>query len=73
MDLPASQTLTFMFTDLEGSTRLRAATRLAGRQQARGDTEGAVATLQSIYAQLTEGFGTADTIAAANLLGSLDH
>jgi hypothetical protein len=54
-----------------GTALLRAATRLAGRQQARGDNDGAVATLQPIFEQLTEGFGRADTIEAARLLDSL--
>ena len=50
---------------------LPASRTLAAHAQALGDTEAAVETLRPIYEQLTEGFGTADTIEAANLLGSL--
>ena len=54
-----------------GTALLRAATRLAGRQKAAGATKAAVETLRPIYEQLTEGFGTADAIEAAKLLGRL--
>jgi predicted ATPase/class 3 adenylate cyclase len=54
-----------------GTALLRAATRLAARQQAAGDGEAAVELLGAIVAQRTEGFGTPDAIEAAGVLASV--
>ncbi len=54
-----------------GTALLRAATRLASRQEAAGQSDLAEQTLRPVYARLTEGFGTADAIDAARLLDRL--
>ncbi len=51
--------------------RLRAATRLARLKIAAGDPEAAADTLRPIYDTFTEGFATADVIAARRVLATL--
>jgi predicted ATPase len=53
------------------SWELRAATSLARLRHRQGRTAEAVNVLQPVYAQFTEGFHTADLIAASTLLGTL--
>jgi hypothetical protein len=53
------------------SCELRAATSLARLLRDRGQSADALACLQPIYARFTEGFGTADLIAAKQLLDDL--
>jgi predicted ATPase len=56
------------------SWELRAATSLARSLSHQGRTADAFACLRSIYGRFTEGFGTADLIAAKRLLDDLgDH
>ncbi len=50
---------------------LRAATRLARLKIAAGDPEAAADTLRPIYDTFTEGFATADVIAARRVLATL--
>jgi len=54
-----------------GTALLRAATRLAARQQVAGQPEAAMQLLRPIYEERTEGFATPDAIEAAALLASL--
>jgi len=51
---------------------LRAATSLARLQRDQGSPADAIACLRPIYDRFTEGFGTADLIAAKQLLDDLD-
>jgi predicted ATPase len=53
------------------SWELRAATSLAPLLRDQGRSANAIACLQPIYDRFTEGFGTADLIAAKQLLGEL--
>ena len=53
------------------SLELRAATSLAGLLQSYGDVDAAKATLEPVYAWFTEGFETADLVAAKRLLDDL--
>jgi predicted ATPase len=53
------------------SWELRAATSLARLRQRQGRTAEAVDVLQPVYARFTEGFHTADLMAASSLLGTL--
>jgi predicted ATPase len=53
------------------SWELRAATSLARLLRDQGRSANAIACLQPIYDHFTEGFGTADLIAAKQLLGEL--
>jgi predicted ATPase len=53
------------------SWELRAATSLARLLRDQGRSANAIACLQPIYDRFTEGFGTADLIAAKQLLGEL--
>ena len=53
------------------SWELRAATSLARLLRDQGRSADALACLQPIYDRFTEGFGTADLIAAKQLLGDL--
>jgi predicted ATPase len=53
------------------SWELRVATSLARLQRHQGRTADATACLQAIYDRFTEGFGTADLIAAKQLLDEL--
>src|SRR6476620_9897963 len=58
------------------SWELRAATSLARLLRKQGHSDDAVAVLQPIYYRFTEGFGTADLVAAKQLLNELgtpDH
>jgi predicted ATPase len=50
---------------------LRAATSLARVQRDQGRSADAIACLRPIYDRFTEGFGTADLIAARRLLDQL--
>jgi hypothetical protein len=54
------------------SWELRAATSLARLLRDQGDTVDAIACLAAVYERFTEGFGTADLIAAKQLLDELD-
>ena len=54
------------------SWELRAATSLARLQREQGGPADAIACLRPIYDRFTEGFGTADLIAAKHLLDDLD-
>ena len=56
-----------------GTALLRAATRLAARQQAAGQAEAALELLGPIVAQRTEGFETPDAIEAAGVLAGLER
>ena len=53
------------------SCELRAATSLARLLRDQGRSADAIACLQPIYDRFTEGFGTADLIAAKQLLDDL--
>jgi predicted ATPase len=53
------------------SWELRTATSLARLRQQQGRTAEAVAVLQPVYAQFTEGFHTADLLSASSLLATL--
>jgi len=53
------------------SWELRAATSLARLRERQGRTAEAVDVLQPVYARFTEGFHTADLLAASSLLGTL--
>jgi predicted ATPase len=53
------------------SWELRAATSLARLLRDQGRSANAIACLQPIYDRFIEGFGTADLIAAKQLLGEL--
>jgi len=53
------------------SWELRTATSLARLRQRQGRTAEALDVLQPVYARFTEGFHTADVIAANALLGTL--
>ena len=53
------------------SCELRAATSLARLLRDQGRSADAIACLQPIYDRFTEGFGTADLMAAKQLLGDL--
>jgi predicted ATPase len=53
------------------SWELRAATSLARSLRSQGRSADAIACLQPIYGRFTEGFGTADLIAAKQLLDDL--
>jgi predicted ATPase len=53
------------------SWELRAATSLARLRQRQGRTAEAIDVLQPVYARFTEGFHTADLLAASSLLGTL--
>jgi hypothetical protein len=58
------------------SWELRAATSLARLLRKQGHSDDAVTVLQPVYNRFTEGFGTADLVAAKQLLGELgtpDH
>jgi predicted ATPase/DNA-binding winged helix-turn-helix (wHTH) protein len=55
------------------SWELRAATSLARLLHKQGHSDDAVAILQPIYASFTEGFGTADLVAAKQLLDELGN
>ncbi len=55
------------------TARLRAATRLARLRLADDDPVAAADTLRPIYDTFTEGFGTADLVAARQLLADLGH
>ena len=55
------------------SWELRAATSLARLLRNRGPSVDAIACLQPVYDRFTEGFGTADLIAAKLLLDELGH
>jgi predicted ATPase len=55
------------------SWELRAATSLARLLRNRGPSVDAIACLQPVYDRFTEGFGTADLIAAKMLLDELGH
>jgi predicted ATPase len=55
------------------SWELRAATSLARLLRDRGRSADAIACLQPIYDRFTEGFGTADLIAAKQLLDELGN
>jgi tetratricopeptide (TPR) repeat protein len=63
--------LDFAHRQGELSWELRAATSLARLLSNRGHRAEAIACLQSVYDQFTEGFGTADLIAAKLLLDGL--
>ena len=54
------------------SWELRAATSFAQLLRKRGHTDNAAAVLQPVYDRFTEGFGTADLVAARQLLDELD-
>jgi tetratricopeptide (TPR) repeat protein len=53
------------------SWELRAASSLAGLLQGQGRSAEAIACLQTVYDRFTEGFGTADLVAAKRLLDDL--
>jgi predicted ATPase len=53
------------------SWELRAATSLARALRSQGRLADAIASLQPIYDRFTEGFGTADLVAAKQLLDDL--
>jgi len=53
------------------SWELRAATSLARLRRKQGHSDDAVAVLRPVYCRFTEGFGTADLIAAKQLLDEL--
>jgi predicted ATPase len=53
------------------SWELRTATSLARLRQRQGRTAEAMEVLQPVYARFTEGFRTADLMAASTLLGTL--
>jgi predicted ATPase len=55
------------------SWELRAATSLARLLRHQGRTADATTCLQPVYDRFTEGFGTADLIAAKRLLDELDN
>ena len=55
------------------SWELRAATSLARLLRNQGRPADAIACLQPVYDRFTEGFGTADLIAAKQLLDELDN
>jgi len=55
------------------SWELRAATSLASLLRRQGRPADAIACLQPVYDRFTEGFGTADLIAAKMLLDELGH
>jgi predicted ATPase len=55
------------------SWELRAATSLARLLRSQGRPDDATACLQPVYDRFTEGFGTADLIAAKQLLEALDN
>jgi predicted ATPase len=55
------------------SWELRAATSLARLYEAQGRSTHGIATLQPVYDRFTEGFGTADLIAAKRLLDELSE
>jgi predicted ATPase/DNA-binding winged helix-turn-helix (wHTH) protein len=55
------------------SWELRAATSLARLLRRQGRPADAIACLRPVYARFTEGFGTADLIAAKRLLDELDN
>jgi predicted ATPase len=55
------------------SWELRAATSLARLLHHQGRPADAVACLEPVYSRFTEGFGTADLMAAKRILGDTDH
>ena len=55
------------------SWELRAATSLARLLRHQGRTADATTCLRPVYARFTEGFGTADLVAAKQLLDELDN
>jgi predicted ATPase len=68
---PPTGTATILFTDLVGSTTLRAATSLARLWRDQGKRTEARALLAPVYATFTEGFATRDLIDAKALLDDL--
>jgi predicted ATPase len=55
------------------SWELRAATSLARLLRRQGRPADAIACLQPVYERFTEGFGTADLMAAKRILEDTDH